>query len=125
MASKKWDEGVKELKKKREEILALEEKESAVISLANATMKFVFYDKPATVEVPKSGVQITINDKYNTTLSGTEVDISLFKQLLDEAGFHAEIIEENSKAITLEVAAEPGAHKTNENKAITEEEQDS
>lgn len=38
MASKKWDEAVNVLAKKREEILALEEKEDSVIALANGVM---------------------------------------------------------------------------------------
>lgn len=120
MASKKWDEAVKVLAKKREEILALEEKEDSVIALANGVMELVFYDKPATVKIPKSEVQIEINDKYGTTLRGTEVDISLFKKLLDEAGFYAEIARENSKAITLEVSVAPKGTNANEDEAVTD-----
>ena len=126
MSSKKWEEAVEELKKKREDILALEEKEEAVIALANGITELVFYDKPATVNIPKSEVKIEINDKYDTTLRGTEVDVSLFKKLLEAAGFYAEITIENDKAITLEVAAKPKVSKANEDKTATEEgEQDS
>lgn len=126
MASKKWDEAVEELKKKREEILALEEKEAAVISLANATAEFVFYDKPATVKIPKSEIQIGINDKYNTTLAGKEEDIPLFKKLLDAAGFYAEEKSEYEREVTLEVSVKPIDPNADEDKAATEEdEQDS
>lgn len=80
----------------------------------------VFYDKPATVKIPKSEVQIEINDKYGTTLRGTEVDIPLFKKLLNEAGFYAEITRENSKAITLEVSVAAKATNANEDESVTD-----
>lgn len=123
MASKKWEEAVEELKKKREEILALKEKEAAVISLANATAEFVFYDKPATVKIPKSEIQIGINDKYNTTLAGKEVDIPLFKKLLDAAGFYAEKKSEYEREVTLEVSVKPIDPNTDEDKVTTEEDE--
>lgn len=125
MASKKWDKAVEELKKKKEEILAFEEKEAAVISLANATTEFVFYDKPASVKIPKDQANIEINDDYWVTLSGKEVDIPLFKKFLNEAGFYADITKENNKAIILEVSVKRESSKENASKAVTKEEQGS